>query len=372
MTSRRCVRRVLALAVIPALVPSPGSCADAPVPIELVAARGSRLADELARELRASGFAVVTVLASAGQGPPSRPLAPGTALEGAVVREDDGLITVYARLSSPGGPAEARAEPLRGPLQEPLRERFEVVDPRDRMARRRACLGVVESLRTLSRTSARTSAQTSAQISTPAPARVAGVEVEVRAASTAADADRMLPPASAAVPRAPPQREIGVGTVFGLASSPGGPTGHIQFLWLLPLGEWLTARVRGLWPVLGRQFRTVGEDVRTWTFGGDLGLYCHLRPGESRPRPFLGLALGPHLGLTERTPLDGLPSRETFTPSIHLGALAGIRFPAGAWAHGFLEVEVGRGWLIPTTPRSPDDASGANARAIQTSLGLLF
>lgn len=166
--------------------------------------------------------------------------------------------------------------------------------------------------------------------------------------------------------------QVGVGSTLGLEAAPGGPTGHLQFLGYLPL-EWrLAICVRGLWPVLAGQFRSGGNDVRAWTFGGAVSVLYLFDLGPTRLRPFVGASLGSRVALTETTPMNALQSRETFTPSMTLGAEAGVRYALGGRVQLFLELGVGHGWLIPGVHRTDYEEKAANASALRSSFGVMF
>lgn len=446
-----------------------GSARGNPVSVIVLAPRSSRLADDLVRELKASGFVVIVAVMSNADWHADVSGFPAThPSHGVTVQGGDRLMTVFTR---------------RAPTS-PIEERFGLaVDPEDRMARRRACLSVVEYLRALSESdsasgldsevrskgiaqpdsvatgsSARTPVMpirptpTSAPppigraspagvplaLASPVAAPVAGGGTSSASASAAsgsgpepearramsspgrrpsAPGERPLvppgqssspaPPAPVSSPSAvasgsavaesadpveareaaqealeaasregPASRhrlwQLGVGSTLNLEAAPGGPTGHLQFLWYLPL-EWrLALCLRALWPVLGAQFRTEGSDVRVWNFGGAVSLQYLFETGGTRLQPFVGAAVGARVALTESTPANALQSRETFTPSLNLGADAGVRYSLSPLVQLFFEAGVLHGWLVPGINRTDYEEDAANSDSFHTSFGVLF
>ena len=420
-----------------------GAVFASPSTVDLLAPRGSRLAEDLRREMGASGFAVVIVESKASDWRADVRRLPGTErIHGVVVRADERLMTVFTRWAS--------ADAIDAQLEEP-------VEPGDRMARRRACLSVVEYLRVLSENDppapldlvplpaaappsvgvpAPTQAPPTRSPDTPplpsalpspsvgprpppapppapfqnpasfpiapsalasAPGGPPGVPVPAQAVasapptgkgpplSTATGTNRAATPSgradgvaetSAEKPRDPDPGEraweVGVGSTLELDAAPGGPTGDLQFLWYLPL-EWrLALCVRALWPVLGGQFRTGGNDVRVWTFGGAASLQYLFNVGPGRLRPFVGTSLGTRVALTETTPTTALQSRETFTPSLTLGADAGVRYTLSPLVQLFVEAGVVRGWLVPGIHRASYEEGAANSNSLHASFGVMF
>jgi len=438
-----------------------GSALCNPVTVIVLAPRSSRLADDLVRELKASGFVVIVAVmsnadwhADVGGFPATHPS------HGVTVQGGDRLMTVFTR---------------RAPTS-PIEERFGLaVDPEDRMARRRACLSVVEYLRALSESDSasgldsevrskviaqsasaptpttpirptptsssppigRTSASgVPVALASPSAAPVAGDGTAAASAgsesgsgpetpramsssgrrpsapgerpwfppgqtSSPAPSARSSPPStavsgSAVTDSADPVEaqeaaqeaseaasqdglaskhhlwQLGVGSTLNLEAAPGGPTGHLQFLWYLPL-EWrLALCLRALWPVLGGQFRTEGSDVRVWNFGGAVSLQYLFETGGTRLQPFVGAALGARVALTESTPANALQSRETFTPSLNLGADAGVRYSLSTLVQLFFEAGVLHGWLVPGINRTDYEEKAANSDSLHTSFGVLF
>jgi outer membrane protein W len=123
---------------------------------------------------------------------------------------------------------------------------------------------------------------------------------------------------------------------------------------------------------LAGQFRTDGNDVRVWTFGAALGMQYLLKIAPGRVRPFVGAALGSRAALTETTPAAALQSRETFTPSLTLGADAGLRYTLSPLVSLFLEIGVVHGWLVPGVHRAPYEERAANSDSIHASFGVVF
>jgi hypothetical protein len=424
--------------------PNGGAGFASPSTVDLLAPRGSRLAEDLRREMGASGFAVVIVESKASDWRADVRRLPGNErIHGVVVRADDRLMTVFTRWAS--------ADAIDAQLEEP-------VEPGDRMARRRACLSVVEYLRVLSENDppapldpitppaggppraggpAPTQAPATRSPDSPpvpsvlpspavapppppapsetpafspiapasAPGGPPGLPVPAQAVAsapptgkgpplaTATGANRAATPFGGAVavgekphdphpgdsrdsPDAPEPGEraweVGVGSTLELDAAPGGPTGDLQFLWYLPL-EWrLALCVRALWPVLGGQFRTGGNDVRVWTFGGAASLQYLFNIGPGRLRPFVGTSLGSRVALTETTPTTALQSRESFTPSLTLGGDAGVRYTLSPLVQLFVEVGVVRGWLVPGMHRAAYEEGAANSNSIHASFGVMF
>jgi outer membrane protein W len=160
--------------------------------------------------------------------------------------------------------------------------------------------------------------------------------------------------------------------MVGLEAAPGGPTGHLQFLWFLPLRSRLAVCARALWPVLGGQFRSGGSGVRTWTFGSTVSLQYAFSQRAARLRPFAGVVLGTRVALTETTPATGLQSRETFTPSVVFGIEAGVRYALTPPVQLFVDLGVAQGWLVPGVHRADYEEAAANADSLHASFGLLF
>ena len=124
--------------------------------------------------------------------------------------------------------------------------------------------------------------------------------------------------------------------------------------------------------MLGGQFRTEGSDVRVWNFGGAVSLQYLFETGGTRLQPFVGAAVGTRVALTESTPANALQSRETFTPSLNLGADAGVRYYLSPLVQLFFEAGVLHGWLVPGINRTDYEENAANADSLHTSFGVLF
>jgi hypothetical protein len=333
--------------------------------VALLAPASSPLAGELRRELEAAAIAV-TVVDSADQdwrraalnlpaaGPPA----------GIVVTDGDHLVLVFTR------GAERDALALRRLLR---------VDPRDALARRRACLAVVEHVRSLRGTRPEREApqaRETREAHAPAPAPSAPTSApEGRsaappaawAAEAAVDLAEEAPPA----PRGHPWA-LGVATTIEVASAQGQPTGHVAFVWQFPFGPRLSLWARALWPLLGAQFQAEGEEVRLWTIAAGAGLQLALAPVAARLRPFVGLGVGPRLVLTDASGLEPQQSRVGFTPSASVGAQAGLRYTLAPLLHLYLELEAAQNVLLWDRGRARYEAEAANARALHASLGLLF
>ncbi|MEP6653041.1 MAG: hypothetical protein ABJA82_06755 [Myxococcales bacterium] len=344
------------------------------VTVEVLAPRYSRLAEDLRRELGASGFLVVAREATSSEWRAEVRRLPATESHhhGVVVRADERMMTVFTRGGAP----------------ESIQSRFDQpVEPGDRMGRRRACLGVVEYLRVLSRAEAAVppapdqpvpgpgAGATSAQPSTTErkKADVAGPSQSGETSPTFGQdgqdgqdgSDRPLAAGSESW-------QLGVGSRLGLEAAPGGPTGHLLFLWYLPLDWGLGLCARAMWPVVGGQFRSGGNDVRTWAFGGAFSLQYQFKVGTSRLRPYLGAEGGLRVALTEATPANAWQSRESFTPGVTVGAEGGVRYALRPPIQLFLELGLGRGWLIPGVHRVDFETAAANANSLHASFGALF
>ncbi len=393
----------------------------APAIVGVVAPRESRLADDLRRELEASRFVVVSVEATTGDWRSDARRLPGTqVLHGVVVRGDDQLMTVFTR------PVPAAPPAVASNGQSAFVQKFEQkVESGDRLARRRACMGVVEYLRVLiehdapasidltltSPAAGRMSPSPSpspppspspspspSQSSSPAAASVQAISAspaQKEPVPSGKPATSPAPPSHVTASATPPATvpvettianstqespasgaarfwELGLGTTLGLNTAPGGPTAHLQFLWYLPLDWRLAVCIRGFWPVVGGQFRAGGNEVRTWAFGGAASMQYLFELGPTRLQPFIGASLGTRVALTETSPLEGLQSRKTFTPSVYLGADAGARYVLSPRVKLFFEVGLAHGWLIPGIRRLDYEGKAAAADSFHATFGILF
>jgi hypothetical protein len=363
----------------------------APAAITVAAPTGSRLAEELKRELEISAFTVVEVVVgpdwATGHDWREQAQALVSTEHPRVValRADDKQLIVLSRAGSVDG----------------IRSSFDLqLDPDDRSTRRRACLSVVEYLRVLNEgdgraavgpASAPAPARPAAPVRTPAPAppsapAPAPAPAPPSASAPASEAggwrtmteiDDGSPPPAMDAPSSPAAQRtqpwtMGVGTTLDVSSMGGKPAGHVQFLWYFPLRARLSLRTRVQWPVLGADFRAGDTEVRMWTFGAAMGVQYSFTEAPARWRPFLGLAVGNRIGLTEASSSTGPQGRTAVTPSANLGVEGGVRYVLGSRAQIFCELEITRDWLEPTTNRLDYEKAAANALSLHSSLGVLF
>lgn len=332
---------------------APPAARAAPTTIAVIAKPGSRLADDLKREIEASRFVVVSIDARARDWRDDvAARLPAGILHGVVVSADEQGMTVFSRPTTAGA------------VEAPFQQK---VEADDRLARRRACLSVVEYLRVL------------AETDLPAPidpgplpptARAPPASMPRALAQTAAEE---APGPAGEPPYARPSAwEIGAGTSLELESAPGGPMGHLQFLWFVPLEPPFAICIRTLWPLLGARFRTDGNDVRTWALGASASIQYLLGAPRARLQPFAGVELGARLALTETTSMDALQSEETVTPSLELGVEAGLRYLLGPGLRIFVALEGVRDWLVPGLDRSGYEEEAANGESVRASAGALF
>ena len=109
-----------------------------------------------------------------------------------------------------------------------------------------------------------------------------------------------------------------------------------------------------------------------WTFGAAVGLQYTFSDPRARWRPFVGLAIGNLIALSEAVSPFTSQSRTAITAGATVGLELGLRYAVGARMQLFGELEGTRGWLGPTaTETSPEDDL-ARAIAFHTSLGILF
>jgi len=393
---RRCARLVgLSLACALALTAA-GARADGPSAevVAVLAAHDSRLADEIRRELESSKFDVLSAdLGGRRWQDVARLVDRGQLPRGVAVEPNDRTLTVYTR--QPGG----NSVDIRLVLS---------VDPGDRMARRHACLSVVEFLHALSESDLGGSepAQGAAAETRGAPGATPRARAGVPARATSgpssrltaapADAAKPSPPAgpgpTAAGPSAasptpttslasggpplPPGRnggwQLGVATTFDLETGAGEPTSHLQFLARFPLGRHVFLAGRILWPLLAAQYRTSDNDIRSWTFGTGISLQYAFAPA-ARLRPYLGVGIGARFGLTEATPLAAAQSDQSLNVSGAFGIEVGVRYAVRPLLEVFFQLEAARNWLIPP-PDTEDKGrdSAANGEVARASIGITF
>jgi hypothetical protein len=338
-----------------------------PVEVTVIAPEGLRLGDELKRELEISGFAVTVVATpadAAGRGMRPdwnervRALAAAQAGRTVAVRADERQIVL---LSPPSGAAPAAGVQTSLELQ---------LAPEERSARRRACLTVVEYLRVLAESDDRVAVKQASEAKAardarPPPTPQASLEKSTSASDPAPEESSQ--PIFHGLPWT-----MGVGTTLDLSSSGGQPGGHLQFMWYFPFGPRVSLRARVAWPVVGANFETAESDIRMWTFGAAVGLQYAFSEPPQRWRPFVGLALGNLMALSETTAKFTAQTRTAVTPSAILGLEAGLRYVLSTRMQLLGELEVTRGWLGPTASMESPEDERASALALHASLGVLF
>lgn len=332
--------------------------------VAVLAPHDSRLADEIRRELESSKFEVLSTDLGGRRWQDVARLVDGGRLQrGVAVEPSDRTLTVYTR--APG----SSTVDVRLALS---------VDPADRMARRHACLSVVEFLHALSEsdlggsseTAPTSPSQTTSAMGTRglAPARPA-------AATAGAGATPAGTPAIATLVSPPPAPrtggwQLGVATTFDLETGAGEPTSHLQFLARFPMGRHVFLAGRILWPLLAAQYRTGDNDIRSWTFGTGFSLQYAFAAG-ARVRPYLGLGAGARFALAETTPMTASQSDQSLHVSGTFGIELGIRYAVRPLMEVFFQIEAARNWLIPP-PNDMTTDNGANGEAARASIGITF
>ena len=396
--------------------------------LALVAPTGSRLGDELRRELEYSALGGVEVL------PPER--AGVEWLKGAAdlvtagwpevvtVRTDERQLAVLSRATTAHGRTATFA------LN---------VEASDRASRRRACLTVVEYLRTLnagtnhlgtlaqSDRAARAAADTGGggpapgpsprapelvNATPPAPAATTGpvpalapgakpVSTSSAPASAPATAspsattehDEQAPRSAEARATAVPPSVVaplearatratgptdarawnmGVTTTIDFAPPRDHPTAHLDFLWYFPIGEGWWIRARADWPLLGVSLQPNGEDLRMWTFGASVGLGHTFGPVEGRLRPYIGLAVGNRMALTDVSSQIPLQGRTFVTPSATVEGEGGVRLRLRSRAELLAALALSRDWSVLSDNAPVEARTAGNAFALHVALGVLF
>ncbi|MBC8133312.1 MAG: hypothetical protein H7X95_10060, partial [Deltaproteobacteria bacterium] len=198
----------LALVCIAVLLPSvtEGVASAETVTVDLLAPRGSRLAEDLRRELGASGFVVVYVEATTGGGDwemDVRRLPGNQSRRGVVVWTGEERMTVFTRMGA----------------SDTIKTHFEqhVGPSRDRLARRRACLGAVEYLRVLS--------ETVPNSVDPAPG-LGTIGVPVASLSKAPPSENGRPPAASSLVPDPRPGIPPTGTAAAISNNVDAPDGR--------------------------------------------------------------------------------------------------------------------------------------------------
>jgi hypothetical protein len=330
----------------------------APQPIGVIAPAGSRLAGELKRELAGASLASVSMVTSDRDWPVEMiDLVSIPYLQGVVVGSNEGRMIVFSRAATSG-----RVE-----------VRFELrFDPNDRPARRRACLAVVEGLRALSDMPPSSVGPANDNASSAVVVRGGPATLVDRAAISPAPPQEVVAgaPVVFIAPREP--WVMGVATMLDVDRGLGTPTGHLEFMWFIPVGARFAFRLQTLWPLVGSALRAGAGDVRIWTFGAAVGMDYVFAPAQARWRPFAGLAIGSQLLLTDTAGAAEVDkSRALFVPSANLRLQTGVRFAIATRLQLLGELEATRDWLLQSRLSDYRD-SAANALAFHMSLGVLF
>jgi hypothetical protein len=350
-----------------------------PQPIGVIAPAGSRLAGELKRELSEANLTSVSMVTSDRDWPSEMiDLVSIPYLHGVVVGSNDGRIIVFSR-GVTSGRVEVRLELS--------------FDPNDRPARRRACLAAVEGLRALNETQpppARVLASSAVPPLASAPPPPASAAEPPRSGAAPGPVALASPPASvtthAASPvsapappslAAPAPREpwvMGVGTMLDLDHTLGAPMGHLAFLWFIPVRARLAVRTQVMWPVMGTALGPNATGIRIWTFGAAIGMQYAFAPAQARLRPFVGLAGGSQLLLTDTSGVspEVEKPRAPFVPSANLRAHSGVRVTIWPRVQLLAEIEATRDWLLQSSRDLDYRNSIANTLAFHASLGALF
>jgi hypothetical protein len=321
---------------------APGRVEGAEPTVLLVAPPGTRLAGQLARELAASGFSFVRAEGSRPRGSsPCR--GPEQVARGVFVGPEDRWVVAVACL--PSGETFAR-------LELP-------VDAEDDLSRRRACLTVVEYLRVLIKTE------------TPAPPAPPAARVRPAPDPAPVSPEAVETLSRQEIPPPEPSPWItGVATTID-HSSALGPIGYLQFIWEWMVGTRVRVRARGEWPLWGGEQSSSDGTTRILTFGAGANLHYVLGTPAANLRPYVGVAGGARLLLTEfrdLTPLDHV----TYTTSVNLGVQAGVAYRLSPAAQLFFESGAARQVLVPIADRPSYVTAAANAIALSSSIGVTF
>jgi hypothetical protein len=394
---------VAAVLVAIAFARAPARAADGPPTVVAVLGfHGSRLADEIKRELESSRFEVLSAEIGARRWQDAaREVDGGRLTRGVAVDEDDRTLTVYTR-----GVGHTGVD-VRLVLS---------VNPADRMARRHACLSAVELLHALSESEADTpllgeglrdgmrgpgaraarrsgaptdvrgSQATPGDTTGPGPggptARATGGAPQPASVSATASGTGSTPPSGASPSTAPLSAvdlgmgtrdsgwQLGAGATFGVETNGGGPTSHLQFMGRLQATPHLALSARVLWPLLATQGRSNDADVRAWSFGVGFSPQYTFAP-RRRLRPYLGLGPGARLGITETASM-GPSQSQFFTFSVTLGIEAGVRYALSPLVQVFFELAAARAWLIPPHEASDPAHAAANGESARATVGVLF
>jgi len=355
-----CLPFVIVLGLAAGIARADGPSAEV---VAVLAPHDSRLADEIRRELESSKFEVLSAdLGGRRWQDVARLVDGGRLLRGVVVEPSDRTLTVYTR--PPGG----NTVDVRLALS---------VDPADRMARRHACLSVVEFLHALSESDAGASSDASQTAPPTATAPSRPVAAPPGASGPTKGPGAPPAPTSASTPinlSPPPLRagswQLGVATTFDLETGAGEPTSHLQFLARFPVGRHVFLAGRILWPLLAAQYRTSDNDLRSWTFGTGVSLQYAFAAG-ARWRPYLGLGIGARFALAEATPIAASQSDQSLNVSGTFGIELGLRYAVRPLMEVFVQIEAARNWLIPP-PSDMTTDNGANGEAARASIGITF
>jgi len=349
------------------------ACA-APVAVGVLAPRGSRLADDLRRELESSRFAAVAVESDVAPDWPDQLKRPATDgfQHGVAVEEQAGRLTLFSRVPGSNGIQIRLVLP---------------VDPSDRLARRRACLGIVEYLHALVENESPASGDplgsrwapprpgASVQVRPPPPAGAAAAEPP--GPSVVASPRFRVGPSESVPPPHPPSfaatsSSLGIGSTLDLGTGTPMLTSHLQLTWRLPLDSHFAICMRALWPVLGAQFRSGADDVRMWTFGAGASLQYTFAEAPARLFPFAGFSVGSSVALTEATSADATQGRQALTPNASVGLDIGLLYALAPSVQLFLELGAARGWLLFMHDRTEYERAVADSRSVHAAFGALF
>jgi hypothetical protein len=337
------------------------AAAEAAAPaVALVAAPGTRLADEIGRELAASRFEVVRIdlgrlPTTAENGSPDLLWAvPPHLARGVLVSPDERRVTVFER-GGASGELHTRTD---------LR-----IDPNDRQVRRHTRFAVVEYLRVMTLATSGAAGDPGAAPADAAQLPRAGSPADNTAgAVVTAETAGGLPVLH--------QRPwtMGVAARLDLDTALGESTGELELVWHFRIGPHVGIRARLLWPLVGASFTRADGSVRLWTFGTGVGVQYAFVDRPSPVRPFVGVALGTRLTLTE-TSAPATPEndgRTVLTPSLNLGLEVGIAIRIARFAELFFESGATRDRLVPGLERSGVPASAAKALSFYSALGVML
>jgi hypothetical protein len=301
--------------------------------VALVAPRTSRLAQQLRRELQASGFQV-TALPEA-----TAPALKAAGTARAVVVDPRGD---RVQLLSRSGTALVATDDL-------------AVSARDDLASRRVALAVVEQLRR----------PPAADPATPAPTAVPAAPTPAAAAAAAA----ALEPEPAPQPRRRPW-SLSAATSLDLDGGVGESTGHVLLVGETALSGALSGSVRVHWPLLGAQLHLIDRRVRLWTWSTAAGLRLRLR-SWGRLQPLLGATAGMRFALSDTDWFDPRQSRVSLTPALSAGGFGGARFAVTPQVHVALEAS-GELCRLLGSPWFSYERDAAEAPAVRLALGVVF